>query len=331
MLNLNYNIIGSNQPFVDRGNVSYKVRPDAYSASIVLALPGSTFESSQFQNLYGMQNAWDDISSYIRGGSNTNPIGSNLSISVSQSLDPLSGSIYPTASTYFGGLSTQYKTAMALNGISSLVTPDIWSGSLGVNLSFSRPFVIESYVAWNDAESGSISQNLFVPRRNFLYKYYPGDSSQTQYLWDGCWGGDADPGTGANYVSGSSRFAYTSVDIEKYLYATQSFDITPNQWRHYALVYTLVDPNDGSNDRTLKLYMNGVKVAQTTIGVNEFIPHNPSLNLQIFGAVDGTYSPDASSGSLAWFNDFKIYNGTDKGYTGNTIPLPPSMIEWVGV
>ena len=90
MLNLNYNIVGAQQPFLYRGALQYIVRNDEYAEYIVLALPGSTFRDNQLQLQFGMSNAWDDISSYVRSGQQYSPSGSNVQILVSSSANPAS-------------------------------------------------------------------------------------------------------------------------------------------------------------------------------------------------------------------------------------------------
>jgi hypothetical protein len=45
------------------------------------------------------------------------------------------------------------------------------------------------------------------------------------------------------------------------------------------------------------------------------------------GAVDPIFG--AYNNSLMHFQDFRLYNGTNKNYTGATIPLPDSMVEYL--
>jgi hypothetical protein len=51
--------------------------------------------------------------------------------------------------------------------------------------------------------------------------------------------------------------------------------------------------------------------------------------LQIMGSLDngaGIY-PEFGSGSAVSFNDFRLYNGTNKNYTGSIIPTPLSIVK----
>jgi hypothetical protein len=35
-----------------------------------------------------------------------------------------------------------------------------------------------------------------------------------------------------------------------------------------------------------------------------------------------------NNASAVYFQDFRMYNGTDKNYTGSIIPLPESIVTW---
>lgn len=334
MLNLNYNIIGSSniggvQPF--RAGAVYSVRNDPFSASIVVAIPGNLFYDGDYENQFGMNYAWDDISAYIRG--NGTPIGSNLTVSTTTtgSFAIISAS---TDTIKWPAGDARYDTSLMLDGTSSLTIQNTWGAKEGANLSFSASFVIESWIAWEQTASATYvgpteNDYSWTPDRYLVYKYDPANPATSQYLWNANWGGDTDPGIGSNIVSGSSRFVYDyttpPLNYENYLYSTSSLNITPLQWIHYAVSYTSKSLIDGFFDRYLRIYINGQCKNEYKVGISENLNQDTTELLQLFGAID---PPDVYKGSKAYFQDFRMYNGTNKDYTGSLIPLPESMVVW---
>jgi hypothetical protein len=342
MLNLNYNIIGAQQPFLYRGALQYIVRNDEYAEYIVLALPGSTFRDNQQQLQFGMTNAWDDISSYIRSGQQYSPSGSNLQILVSSSANPASSSI--SASSDVVKWPTQadgrYVSSVYMNGVNSLVVNKIFNKFEGANFSFSSSFVMETYAAFTEISTASLKpgpeqEYNYSPRRIFAWKYDAGFPQSSQYIWQGNIAVDIDPGIGFNVISGSNAFVYTlasgsgPIPGETQIYPASSSVLIPYQFQHYALVYS--SASYGSTPaRQLKLYQNGVLLNSITVPNNQELLQDTAELLQVMGAVDNEVGGDAYSGSQVFFNDYRIYNGTDKGYVGSTITPPPSMVVWGG-
>ena len=337
MLNLNYNIIGSanvggTQPF--RAGAVYSVRNDIYSSSIVVAIPGNLFRDGDYQNQFGMTNAWDDISAYVKAGPNVNPIGSNLSVQVATSG---SGVLYPTSSVVkFPTGDSRYDTSLFVNSTASLQVLTTWpGGGQGAHLSYGSSFVIETWTAWNITASISASgpepiDYNYSPTRQTVYKYDPGAPSTAAYVWETTWGGDVDPGIGFNLVSGSARWIWDYDNgiqqNEYYFNGTSSFANSPFVFNHYALSYTAVDTLDPGNDRYLRIYINGICQNEFKVPSNIDINQDPAELLQIFGAIDGG---DVYPGrGQAYYQDFRMYNGTNKNYTGSLIPLPESMVVW---
>jgi hypothetical protein len=329
MLNLNYNLIGANQPYIDRGPVTYFVRNDVYSASLVVGLPGALFRNSLGEVQFQMNNPWDDISAYVKAGNEiTPPSGSNLGINYSSSL---ASSSYFVTTSYFASAPALYPGALSMNGVNSLVVDKIWPENQGANFSFSSSFVIECYVAFADSASANYSPTQTSPTRYFVWKYDAGLPEGSQYLWAGNFGGNL-VGYGGNVndaVSGSTQFVYTRTagTSEEYLTVTSSLSKPGGIYNHYAVVYTSGSEviENQEYTRQLKLYYNGILRTRRSIGQLEGFNQDTAELLQIFGAVDGT---DEYSSSLASFNDFKIYNGTDKNYTGSQFTPPPSMVVW---
>ena len=343
MLNLNYNIIGAQQPFLYRGALQYIVRNDPYGQYIVLALPGSTFRDNQQQLQFGMSNAWDDISAYVRSGEQYSPSGSNLQILVSASANPASSSISASAVTIKWPTQAdgRYVSSVYMNGANSLVVNKNWNKFEGANFSFSSSFVMETYVAFTEFASASFNGGPsfdydYTPKRIFGWKYDPSTPSGSQYLWQGNFAWDTDPGIGTVVVSGSNALNYTiasgsyaTLPSELPLYPYSSSLITPYSFQHYALVYSSASYGT-IPARQLKLYQNGVLVSNVTVPNNQEMNQDTVELLQVMGAVDSTYQIGAYSGSQVFFNDYRIYNGTDKGYTGSIITPPPSMVVWGG-
>jgi hypothetical protein len=330
MLNLNYNIIGSvniggAQPF--RAGAVYSVRNDIYSSSIVVAIPGNLFRDGDYQNQFGMTYAWDDISAYVKGGPNGAPIGSNLSVQVATSG---SGVLYPTSSVIkWPTGDSRYDESLFVNSTSSLQVLTTWPSYQGANLSYSSSFVIETWTAWNvtaslSASGGDPTNYNYSPTRLSAYKYDPGVPTTAAYLWETTWGGDIDPGTGFNLISGSTRWIWdfnNGITQNEYeFYGTSSILTTPSVFNHYALSYT-------ATDRNLRIYINGILQNQYNVATNVDINQDPTELLQIFGALD-TGGDVYSGRGAGYYQDFRMYNGTNKNYTASLIPLPESIVVW---
>jgi hypothetical protein len=321
MLNLNYNIIGSNQKFVDRQGAIFSIRPDAYSASIVVAIPGNLFFDGDYTNQFGMISAFDDISAYVKG--NGTPIGSNLTTAILST-----GSYVAQASNQAIKWAEQhYDTSLYFSGTSSLSITNTWAAKQGANLTFQKDFVIETWVQW--PVTASISASSWTPNRNFAYKYDPAGPLTAAYKYEP-WGGDANPTGTARYISGSSRFVYDVPTGDEFIATgSQNYTIQPNQFYHYAVAYTATSSIDAFYNRTLRMYINGELVSTfqpTAADINQ----DTTELLQMFGAVDTSVPAQQSteSGTAGWFTDFRLYNGTNKNYTGSIIPLPQSIVTW---
>ncbi len=71
MLNLNYNLIGTAKQNRNIEGFAASPRLDPYSASLVLAIPGTVF-LQDYEPLFGAVHPWDDISGYISTGNVAN-------------------------------------------------------------------------------------------------------------------------------------------------------------------------------------------------------------------------------------------------------------------
>jgi hypothetical protein len=85
---------------------------------------------------------------------------------------------------------------------------------------------------------------------------------------------------------------------------------TQNEWTHWAFV------RSGSN---VYVYKNGTRIKSDTTSAT--IAGAP------YWGILGWADANLSNGAQKQINDFKIYIGTDKGYTGATITPPNSIVQ----
>lgn len=314
MLNLNYNIIGSiKQEF--KATNQYIIRPDAFRDHIVLAVPGNLFKNGEGRNQFGMQNPYDDISAFVRG--NGVASGNNVQILISSSNVPFSASLYATSSyVKWDNPQDRYEQSIYLNGINSLVANQIWAAKQGTNLTFDKSFVIESYIGFQQTASFQAEPTRWTPNRIIAWKYDPGIITGSSYLFD-AWGGN----NGSTNVSGSLRFVWDNPVNEFYLYPTASNVVGNFAWHHYAVAYS-------SSSRELIIFFDGVVQNKSTIAPGADMNQDTAELLQFMGAVDSAYVVGGYSGSAAVFQDFRVYNGTDKVYSGDGFTPPPSIVTW---
>jgi hypothetical protein len=297
----------------------FSVRNDPYSASIVVAIPGNLFFTGDYQNQFGMTTPFDDISAYVKGGGN--PIGNNLTtatITTGSFIATATGSLIKWAEQH-------YDTSLYFSGSASLSVTNTWSANEGANLTFTKDFTIETWAAWPVTASISGSAPLWTPNRYLAYKYDPALTATSQYIFEP-WGGDAGSG---RIISGSSRFIYDTSAGEFYVTSSFNNSINVNEFNHYAVSYTVVDPNDPGVARKLRLYINGALEGLYTVPAGDMNQDTTEL-LQMFGAVDTSVpaEQDVTSGTAGYFTDFRMYNGSNKNYTASLIPLPESMVVW---
>jgi hypothetical protein len=322
MLNLNYNIIGSTG--LGRGEIrqgaTYQVRFDPYSGSIVLAMPGTLFYDGDYQNQFGMTNPFDDISAWVKGGPSGGPVGSNNQILYSGSATAQIS--YPSDPVKWN--SQKYNGSTLLTGSNALVVNQTFAAEEGTNLTFKKDFVIEGWFAFTT--TGSASETFALPNRSFAVLAGPGIPSPQSgsYIWQ-AFGGDIDPGGGINIISGSQAFFYDygpAGPDEEPVQATGSGQWQPFQFNHLAVSYTSASYGLGVDANTIKLYVNGIKIAQETTGTRQLNQITTRL-LDVMGT-----TRLVQNASAVYFQDFRMYNGTDKNYTGSIIPLPESIVTW---
>jgi hypothetical protein len=265
-----------------------------------------------------MTSAFDDISAFIRG--NGSAIGTNLTTQILST-----GSFVVSASSdTVKWANEHYNTSIYFEGSSSLAVTNTWAAKEGANLTFEKDFVIETWAAW--PVTASVSASVWTPNRSLAYKYDPAMSNTSAYLYD-TFGGDG--GGGGPLISGSSRFVYGAGENESIVTGSISTLINPNEFYHYAVSYTSQSFVDSQSDKNIRLYINGELVGRYKVDTVDMNQDTTEL-LQMFGAVDISVpeQQDVFAGTPGWFTDFRLYNGTNKNYTGSIIPLPESMVTW---
>jgi len=339
MYNLNYNVTNARlnrpvgRPFVPTA------RFDEFSSSLVLAIPGTIFKNG-YVNVFNQVNEFDDISAYIVSGAVLDEsTGQYFKQGPTQSLT-LTGSYgsYSASNSVNNFTSVGYQTSLFFTGSIALKI-DGYSGSgYGVNLSSDKAFTIESWVAFPLTASFDIlyptsSQPILInakPNRALAQKYEEFNPESSSYAYYIGWSGDTDPRLfppDFNFVSGSSVF-YIDTQIsptayrEEAFYPVSSSTWTPYEWKHYAVSYT---PTSGS--RYVRQYINGTLISEVAKNSDAMI-FDPAMPTLIFGD-EGNF-PDVPSSSSqvagAFYQDFRMYNGTNKNYTASQFTPPPSMI-----
>jgi hypothetical protein len=332
MYNLNYNITNCrlNRP-VGRPFVPTP-RFDAFSSSLVVAIPGSIFKNG-YVNVFNQITEYDDISAYIVSGSvldeTTNayfPLSTNQSITLTGSLGQ-----YTASSAVNNFASQDYRTSLFFTGsIAAKIAAYPGDGG-GVNLTTTKEFTIESWVAFPQTASFSSASaappDTFVvvdarPNRTLARKYVDTITAESSYLYEVGWTGDTSPGADFTPVSGSSVFYIDDSTGEQEFYPVSSSIWTPLQWKHYAVSYTIT-----GSAGIVRQYINGTLVSQVAKSAQN-MNYTPTTDTLIFGDYE-FFAGNADSSSQvagAYFQDFRMYNGTNKNYTGSQFTPPDSMI-----
>jgi hypothetical protein len=319
-------------------------RVDPYSSSLVLAIPGAIFKNG-YVNVFNQVSEYDDISPYIVSGSILNPnTGKYYELSTTQSV-LLTGS-YGSYSASFdvnNFLNDGYRTSMFFTGSKACsIAPSGLAGS-GLNLTSSKSFTIESWIAFPATASYATASGPpgnetvvinAIPNRVLAQKYQETIPASSSYLYVAGWSGNtAPPGLprGFTPVSGSSVLFIDYKDglgenKELNIFPASSSGWIPLQWKHYAV--SLTAPTGSSDNAFYRQYINGTLVSQlaSRLAIN-FSPTTPT---EIFGEsnpfIDPFNEASASQVAGAYYQDLRIYNGTNKNYTGSQFTPPQSMI-----
>ena len=340
MYNLNYNVTNArlNRP-VGRPFVPTP-RFDAFSSSLVVAIPGSIFKNG-YVNVFNQEWEYDDISAYIVSGSVLNeetnqyyPLNTTQSVVLTGSLG------FYTASSEANNFSDiGYRTSIFFTGSIAAKRPTYPGNGSGVNLTASKAFTIESWVAFPetasfDVVSGSIIDPLIVvnsrPNRTLARKYEDTIPASSSYLYYVGWNGDIQPiSPDFTIVSGSSAFFIDSPDeTEQRFLPVSSSTWTPLEWKHYAVSYTPAGVSGSlGGAAVVRQYINGILISQIAKNSKD-MSYALTTDTLLFGDTEfyGGNVESSSQMAGAYFQDFRMYNGSNKNYTGSQFTPPPSMI-----
>lgn len=360
MYNLNYNVTNcrlnkpTGKPFVPTP------RLDPYSASLVLAVPGNVFTAG-YVPVFSQQTGFEDISNYIKSSSfsyDTNKYTSPLpahTMTVTGSASSPGFVTQSFAENLFSG--SGYLSSIQATGYKCLQVSLDTASYQGINLSVKKDYVIESWIAFDSTASLTyFTCSARPPDVNVDYWGLPNKAlaiktpitpaqlltpNGTASYWHmPGWGGQRQYGVTGN-VSGSSYMGFFPFEQTSDINRTVAVGTVSNkwqikQWNHWAVSNTY---NSGSNTAVVRQYLNGVIIGSTTIssaGI-DFVPDvSSSVNspLFIFGSPQTIYPYDEldscldiyNTGSGWYVQDFRMYNGSNKNYTGSQFTPPPSMI-----
>ena len=254
--------------------VSYSVRTDAYSASLVSAQPFSIFST------LGMTSVTQSLDGLIRTG--------NLANSAKMVATGSSATyLYPSASVVSSG---SYNFGTNSGYTTSISQENSMNCGIVTNAITSQNFVIEFW---------------FNPRQNF--------GNPPFHMF--CGGAD---------VSGDTltiQWSNATPDVFRfYVNAVNTWTTTPNadqgtaivngNWNHVAFV---------KSGTSVYVYLNGNRIG---VGTRSATINNYSF-LQLGGVNSGTNN----DGLRKNIQDYRLYIGTDKGYTGTTITVPNSIVQ----
>lgn len=351
MYNLNYNVTNcrlnkpQGRPFVP------SPRYDPYSASLVLAIPGQIFYSGYY-NVFNMTFPYNDISAYIRNGefndstNQFNKTGKLYDTAFTGSLGLFGTSSLGNFQTNFTSSGYEYCTFLS-GGTAIKVENEALTG-VGVNLGTASAWTIETWAAFDVTSSfitssaGTGSQGNVInafPTRQIAQKYTDGVSDSSSYYFVAGYTGD-------NFYPLDSVFSGIVTGSVLGTVTTKAGIITPptqnvdevifpyqlnkNIWsgsynetykfNHYAFTYTPT----GSNGGIYRTYFNGGLV--NSEGIAGPMNQIPNINTLLFGETTFGNPASASLRPAMYIQDFRMYNGTNKNYTGSQFPVPQSMI-----
>lgn len=352
MYNLNYNVTNARlnrpvgRPFVPFG------RPDPYSASLVLAIPGAIFRQG-YINVFNQTNEFDDISGYLKGGSVFNPNTGKYTTPYASHLVTPTGSVgFITGSTSINNFVQQgYNTSLIVSGNMALISNQL-SSSLGTdyNLSKDTAWTIEGWFAYDVTSSligsgglSSPSQSVWYgsPNKPMINRYTTAtDPTGSYYIAYTNFAARNEnptiPPPPLTLVSGSPAFYYDTAvhggNPDVRVNSTTSSLIPAYQWAHTAITcYPSSSIDPVATKGVLNMYVNGVKVGgdiiTSEIGISsanviELLGDPTPFTGSVVNAMNNT---NFKTGSGLFVQDFRLYNGAAK-YTGSSFTPPTSMI-----
>jgi hypothetical protein len=329
MLNYNLNLIGTARQNRNIEGFAAFPRLDPYSASLALAIPGTVF-LQDYDPLFGATNPYDDISGYIKFGTTNQNLPTQLTgsgvMQPNVNTNNFTAQGYPSSLYVSGSIAALFSSSVAYQGL-NLSTGALQNNPNDVGC------LIECWVAF--PVTGSVSGSLGAPTTN-PYRLAaakpkllraPILSDVFNYAFDPGFSGDRDDTAPIQYVSGSIRFIQEGINnTEKQFLPSPSGSrtITQYQFKHYAISISAPwDNGVASNNTRARMYINGELMTDEQV-TSQFSSSIEPVHLFGYVGTDGAGNP--WGGTEAFFQDLRIYNGTNKNYTGSMIPLPESMV-----
>ena len=351
MYNLNYNVTNCRlnkpvgKPFVP------SPRLDPFSASLVLAVPGNIFTAG-YVPVFNQKSAWDDISAYIRSSSFSYDTNTYSTPFATHSMTVTGSSSSPGFVTQsyneslFSG--SGYLSSIHATGYKCVEVSNDSNPAEGTNLSSNRDFVIEAWIAYeqtasllNDSGSLSSSGSWGLPSKTLAIKQgsntdfpfgpVPSPFSTSSYWVMPGWGGQRFTGI-SEWVSGSSWFGWFPFEANSNSPTVQPA-VTSSQWTTKQWIHWAVSNTSSGSQSIIRHYANGVLIgsgssagafnATSSISASLFILGSPQT---IFPYTTASANGAYVTGSGWFIQDFRMYNGTNKNYTGSQFTPPQSMI-----
>lgn len=326
MLNLNYNInktlgVGEGAPDERAGFAPY-INNDPYSGSIVSAIPGAVFKQG-YDNLFGMVDIWDDISSYVRGKGV--PVGSDRTITPQGT-----GTIVTNASTPWDIYG--YPNSLFVPTGSQLNAGTDSGPFAGFNLttaSYSPSgsdynWVAEAWIAV------PVSSSFVLPNKSLMNKtdsynlqLFSG-TNNTDYVWQN---NAENKYTGSytasltlemlNSLPGGNSLVYQGNST---MGTSGSNVMNGYQWCHIAFSSEYQDCGSaGANPNRYTIYrgfFNGREIFAAPVNMCGFTTRTP-LYPQYQASNPALLFGDLANETACLFQDFRFYKGTNKNYTAS--------------
>lgn len=265
------------------------VRNDPFSASLNIAIPFSVFPS------LGITSFTQSIDGLIRENNINNsfrivPSGSNFG-SVQAILRTTSSVAISGSDANYNWINEGYDTSTFISGSQNV------TGASTASLQFgSSSFVVEMWVKNPPATFSAPPFNMFFfgtpAGSSLLFDYTGASSKQFRYVMTA---------NGAQGVSGNSP----------------SNAFSSSFWHHLAFV---------RSNTTGSIYFDGNRIASSSSPGFTGSIVTPENN---YWRVLGSDAGNINDGAEKMVQDFRVYIGTDKNYTGSAITPPLSMIEVV--
>jgi hypothetical protein len=293
------------------------IYPDPYSGSIVSAIPGAVFKQG-FDNLFGMDNIWDDISSYVRGTGV--PIGSDRTITPEGT-----GTIVSASATPWDRYGYPNSLLIPSN---SLLNAGTDSGEFeGFNIPSASLSPSSSLFNWA-AEcwvAVPVSSSFVLPNRSIVKK----DNSYNLKLFSGTnntdqvWQNNAETKYTGPLTASLTMDVINPAFTNPLIYQANGTMGTSGsnvmnafEWHHIAFSAEATDCTGVTPYTIYRGFFDGREIFAAPINMCGFVeripkypsrqPANPALIFgDLFGETEGL------------MQDFRFYKGTNKNYTAS--------------